>query len=128
VNWPSSEGAETLAEIRRRYGDAVAEIVDDCTESWVEPKPEWRPRQEAYLMTLPSEPTQSLLVPLADKTHNAEAILFDCRVLGGAQRQRFTSGADGTRWTYRALPDVFAQVLPGRLADRRSRAVVDSSS
>jgi beta-N-acetylhexosaminidase len=61
-------GEATLNEIRVRFGDAVAEIVSDCTDSWDEPKPEWRPRKEAYLTKLPAKPTRSLLVSLADKT------------------------------------------------------------
>ena len=65
-----------------RFGDSVAEIVSDCTDAWTEPKLEWRPRKEAYLAKLPAKPPQSLLVSLADKTHNAEAILFDYRILG----------------------------------------------
>ncbi len=68
-------GAETLDDIRKRFGDAVAEIVADCTDAWTDPKPDWRPRKEAYLAKLPAKPTPSLLVSLADKTHNAEAIL-----------------------------------------------------
>lgn len=116
-------GAKTLDEIRRRFGDAVAQIVYDCTDAWIEPKPDWRPRKEAYLATLPGKPTQSLLVSLADKTHNAEAILFDYRVLGDQLWQRFTGGAAGTRWYYNALAEVFLQALPGRLSDRLSRAV-----
>ena len=60
-------GAETLEDIRRRFGDAVAEIVSDCTDAWTEPKQDWRPRKEAYLAKLPLKPQQSLLVSLADK-------------------------------------------------------------
>jgi (p)ppGpp synthase/HD superfamily hydrolase len=115
-------GAETLEEIRKRFGDAVAEIVADCTDAWTEPKPDWRPRKGAYLAKLPSKPEQSLLVSLADKTHNAEAILFDYRVLGDPLWERFNGGAEGTRWYYGALADVFSQVTPGRLSDRLSRA------
>jgi (p)ppGpp synthase/HD superfamily hydrolase len=115
-------GAETLEDIRGRFGDAVAEIVSDCTDAWTEPKPDWRPRKEAYLAKLPSKPQQSLLVSLADKTHNAEAILFDYRVLGDPLWERFNGGAEGTRWYYGALADVFSQVTPGRLSDRLSRA------
>jgi (p)ppGpp synthase/HD superfamily hydrolase len=81
---------------RRSFGDAVAELVADCTDAWTEPKPEWRARKEAYLAKLPAKPTQSLLVSLADKTHNAEAILFDYRVLGDSLWQRFDGGADGS--------------------------------
>jgi (p)ppGpp synthase/HD superfamily hydrolase len=116
-------GQETLDEIRRRFGDAVAEIVHDCTDAWEEPKPEWRPRKEAYLATLPKKSPRSLLVSLADKTHNAEAILSDYRALGDPLWRRFTGGADGTRWYYGALANVFAQALPGRLQDRLARAV-----
>ena len=51
-------GAKTLDEIRKRFGDAVAAIVADCTDAWAEPKPEWRPRKEAYLAKLPSKPAR----------------------------------------------------------------------
>ena len=64
-------GKETLAEIRTNFGDAVAAIVSDCTDSWTDPKPPWRARKEAYLVALPSKPARSLLVSLADTTHNA---------------------------------------------------------
>lgn len=116
-------GLETLKEIRRRFGNAVAAIVSDCTDAWTEPKPDWRPRKEAYLAKLAAKPKSSLLVSLADKTHNAEAILFDYRVLGDSLWGRFNGGAEGTRWYYSALADVFSQAMPGRLSDRLSRAV-----
>jgi (p)ppGpp synthase/HD superfamily hydrolase len=45
-------GEATLAVIRNRFGDDVARIVSDCTDAWVEPKPEWRPRKEAYRESL----------------------------------------------------------------------------
>jgi (p)ppGpp synthase/HD superfamily hydrolase len=116
-------GVETLGDIRKMFGDAVADIVSDCTDAWIEPKPEWRPRKEEYLAKLPGKPQQSLLVSLADKTHNAEAILFDYRALGEPLWQRFNGGAEGTRWYYSALADVYSQTMPGRLSDRLSRAV-----
>ncbi len=116
-------GVQTLAEIRTIFGDTVAEIVSDCTDTWKEPKPPWRERKEVYLATLPSKPVQSLLVSLADKTHNAEAILFDFRDLGDPLWDRFTGGAEGTRWYYNELVDVLSDAMPGRLSDRLSRAV-----
>src|SRR6202165_1818736 len=42
-------GTKTLNEVRRRFGDVVAEIVSDCTDAWDDPKPLWKPRKEAYL-------------------------------------------------------------------------------
>ena len=116
-------GQPTLDEISRRFGSAVAAIVADCTDSWVEPKPEWRPRKEAYLATLPHKPAQSLLVSLADKTDNAEAILSDYRVMGDDLWSRFTGGREGTIWYYRSLSAIFDRALPGPLAADLSRAV-----
>lgn len=69
-----------------------------------------------------------MLVSLADKTHNADAILFDYRALGDPLWQRFTGGADGTHWYYAELAAVFAQALPSRLSDRLQRAVTAFSS
>lgn len=77
---------------------------------------------DVHLAKLAGKPARSLLVSLADKTHNAEAILFDYRVMGEALWARFTGGAEGTRWYYGALAAIFAAVLPGRLSDRLSRA------
>ncbi len=116
-------GAETLDQIRRQFGDAVAGIVSDCTDSWAEPKPPWRERKESYLAALPGKPDRSLLVSLADKTHNAESILFDYRDLGDGIWDRFAGRADGTRWYYTTLVEVFSKAMPGRLFDRLSRAV-----
>jgi hypothetical protein len=43
--------------------------------------------------------------------------------LGEPLWQRFNGGAEGTRWYYGALANVFSQTMPGRLSDRLSRAV-----
>src|ERR1051325_6799957 len=70
-------GQARLAEIESMFGPGVSRIVADCTDSWTDPKPPFRERKEAYLAHLPQKPQRSLLVSLADKTHNATAILFD---------------------------------------------------
>src|SRR5262245_5807386 len=45
-------GAARRADIRWRFGDAVAAIVDGCSDADVEPKPPWRERKERYLAHL----------------------------------------------------------------------------
>ncbi len=110
-------GRATLDVIRARYGEAVATIVADCTDAWGEPKPPWRERKEAYIAALPGKADASLLVSLADKTHNISAIASDYRVLGEALWPRFTGKREGTLWYYRSLADVFLEVQPGRLAE-----------
>jgi hypothetical protein len=68
-----------------------------------------------------------LLVSLAYKAPNAGATLFDYRVLGEPLWQQSTRRAEGTRWYYDALADVFSQTMFGRLSDRISRAVTEFS-
>ena len=116
-------GQATLDEIKTRFGTEVAQIVSDCTDSLIEPKPAWRPRKEAYLAILPKKAPTSLLVSLADKVDNAEAILNDYRSIGDNLWDRFTGGREGTIWYYRQLSSIFNEVLPGRLARELSLTV-----
>jgi (p)ppGpp synthase/HD superfamily hydrolase len=116
-------GRPTLDKIRKNFGAEVAQIVSDCTDSWVEPKPPWRPRKEAYLASLPNKAATSLLVSLADKLDNAEAILNDYRSIGDDLWDRFTGGREGTIWYYRELSAIFNEALPGQLARELSQTV-----
>jgi (p)ppGpp synthase/HD superfamily hydrolase len=116
-------GLATLDVIRLRFGASVANIVADCTDSWVEPKLEWRLRKEDYLSALPTKLPESLLVCLADKVDNAEAILNDYLVLGEDLWGRFTGGRDGTIWYYRSLSSIFRLSLPCALSNELSRTV-----
>jgi len=109
-------GEPTLEEIRQRFGDGVAKIVADCSDAWGKPKPEWRARKEAYINKLPNKDSASLLVSLADKTHNARAILTDFRQIGDELWSRFTGGKEGTIWYYQTLSAIYDEVIPGPLA------------
>jgi (p)ppGpp synthase/HD superfamily hydrolase len=44
-------GRARLEDIRSRFGDAVAKIVEDCTDSWDTPKLPWAERKRAYAET-----------------------------------------------------------------------------
>jgi hypothetical protein len=65
----------------------------------------------------------SLRVSLADKTHNAEAILRDYLREGEATFVRFNGGAEGTRWYYESLLGEFERLIAGELCERLRRAV-----
>lgn len=117
-------GGETaLRDIRRRFGNAVADIVADCTDAWEEPKPPWRARKEAYIATLPNKDQATLLVSLADKTHNAKSILADFRQIDDEIWQRFSGGKQGTIWYYQTLSAFYNEAVPGPLADELARTV-----
>ncbi len=100
-------GAKTREEIRRRFGDKVASIVDGLTDTDQTPKPPWRKRKEDYLAHLSHASPSVLRVSLADKLHNAQSILRDYRIEGEHVWKRFTGGKEGTLWYYRALANAF---------------------
>jgi (p)ppGpp synthase/HD superfamily hydrolase len=121
-------GAEQLAIIRAKFGRSVADMVDHCTDSDVEPKPPWRQRKEDYIASLSNKPVSSLMVSLADKTHNASAIVADLASHGASVWDRFTGGKDGTLWYYDKLASEFERLTPGHAASRLSRAVKEMQS
>lgn len=102
-------GRETLAIIRERFGDRVADIVSACSDTFESPKPPWKKRKRAYLDHLPHATPDTLLVSCADKLHNARAILRDYRDCGEELWQRFNGGKEGTLWYYRELVEQFGR-------------------
>lgn len=118
-------GRPRLEEIRVRFGHAVAEVVDGCTDSYVEPKPLWRTRKEAYLAHLATASRSVLLVSCSDKLHNARSILSDLRVHGPALWDRFTAPMEDTRWYYRSLVQAFASRRRTPLVDELDRTVCE---
>jgi GTP pyrophosphokinase len=118
----------SLEEIRQRFGDAVAEMVDGCTDARSFPKAPWRERKEAYLAHLRGAPASERLVAAADKLHNAWTVLVDYRVQGEAVWDRFNGGREGTLWYYRALVEAFQVSGPTPLADELERVVSDIES
>ncbi|MDA1014006.1 MAG: HD domain-containing protein [Planctomycetota bacterium] len=100
-------GKPRLEDIRLRFGDAVAEIVDGCTDAEETPKPPWRERKEKYIAHLAEASPAILLVSCCDKLHNSRCIVSDFRGLGEALWDRFRGKKDGTLWYYRSLVTAF---------------------
>jgi (p)ppGpp synthase/HD superfamily hydrolase len=124
------EANARLDDIRQRFGGGVAEIVAFCTDSWEQPKPDWRPRKEAYIAKLhdTATPKPALLVSCADKLHNATAIRRDLRSVGDDVWSRFTGKRDGTLWYYGELAAAFNDRLGGVLPAELSRVVDELTS
>jgi hypothetical protein len=81
-------------------------------------KVDWQQRKEAYLAYLREADNDILHVSLADKVHNARAILRDLRKpdIGGKIWARFSQPKERTLWYYRSLADKFCELLPGQLS------------
>lgn len=118
-------GGGTLEEIRRRFGAAVADIVEACSDTLEQPKPPWRPRKERHLDDLRAAPRSVLRVSVADKLYNARMILKDYRRLGDDLWDRFNVGKEDQLWYYRALADTFSRRYPGYLSQELDRVVME---
>jgi GTP pyrophosphokinase len=111
-------GEATLAEIRARFGDAVADIVLGCSDSLVEDpedKLPWMERKENYLAHLENVNESVCLVSAADKLHNVRAIIRDYREHGDDVWQRFQGRRDGTLWYYETVADTLLRRFRSQL-------------
>jgi (p)ppGpp synthase/HD superfamily hydrolase len=82
-------GPQTLEEIRANFGDDVARIVDECSDTDEEPKPPWLDRKRNYINHLADVGDDTLLVSVADKLDNARSMLRDYRTQGPSLWERF---------------------------------------
>jgi hypothetical protein len=83
-------GPPTLEEIRKNFGDDVARIVHECSDTDEEPKPPWRERKQNYINHLAEVGEDTLLVSVADKLDNARSMLRDYHEHGPKLWERFT--------------------------------------
>lgn len=124
-------GLERLADIRNRFGDRVADIVEHCSDTFETPKPSWLDRKRAYVESLASADASTLLVSAADKLHNARSTLRDLEAAADPKTvwRRFKGTPEQTLANYRALIDAYEQGTPDVRRDpivRELHQVVDA--
>ncbi len=110
-------GVERLADIKLRFGESVAHIVENLSDAMPAPgerKDDWRPRKERYLSHLTNVDQTVMLVSAADKLHNIRSIIRDYRELGEELWGRFNGGKDGTLWYYTKLLDIYDEKIQYR--------------
>src|ERR1700745_774085 len=96
-------GAERLRDIREKFGDDVAGILDGWPDTYETPKPPVLERKRAYIEHLKDSDSSTRLVSASDKLHNTRAILAELRRHGLDVFERFGGKKDGTGWYYRNL-------------------------
>ena len=104
-----------LAEIRRRFGDDVAQMVDGLSDSLAsagQEKEDWRPRKERYLERLETEPGSVLRISLADKLHNVRSMAVDVASGGDEVWNRFHAGLADQAWYFHELLRTFDKRIP----------------
>lgn len=115
-------GRPRLDDIRGRFGETVASIVEACTDAETIPKPPWLERKRTYIGHLRDVSDPAVLrVAAADKLHNARAILADVRRDGAITLDRFNGGRTGTVWYYACLVNILSVRKPGGLSDELGR-------
>jgi (p)ppGpp synthase/HD superfamily hydrolase len=100
-------GEKRLRDIQRKFGGAVAKIVDGCTDSYAEPKPPWLDRKQKYVGHVRSASASTKLVSASDKLQNVRSLLRNYREDGSKLWRRYSSGKEGALWYYRALVKAF---------------------
>jgi len=118
-------GMPTLRQVRKQFGARVAKMVEGCTDSFGEPKPEWVKRKKGYLREVRHADVNTRLVSASDKLHNVRTILADYRQHGEAIWARFTGKKEGTLWYYRALSDEYQRRSPNRITRELAIAVTE---
>lgn len=102
-------GRDALTDIETRFGPVVAEIVLQNSDSLGDEPARrggraWYERKRAFVLAFPEKSPPALRVSLADKLHNARAILLDYRTHGDELWARFGQGLGlATRVYYREL-------------------------
>ncbi len=118
-------GLATRAEIARRFGPVVVELVDGCTDTAECPKPPWRARKEAYLARIADAPGSLRLIVAADKLHNVHSLLREYRRHGEALWRSFNGGRDGTLWYYCKLVEALRRQSHGEIVVDLATAVAE---
>ena len=114
-----------LEEIRRRFGEAVAEIVLGCSDAHVRPKPPWRERKQAHVDHVRAASPSVRLVVAADKLDNARSLLREYRVRGESLWNFFHGGRDGTLWYYDAMLAALKDAGVTALVEELERTLVE---
>jgi len=118
-------GEPTLMTIRRIFGDQVADLVSECSETIAQPKPPWLERKKGYLAHLKTVSEAALIISVADKLHNARSILADYRVHGDDLWKRFNASKADELWYFRELVQAFQARGSNQLVEEFSRVVGD---
>jgi len=118
-------GQPTLEKIRQRFGPQVAEIVDGCTDTYEDPKPEWKKRKGKFLERLAGASPSVRLVAAADKLHNARAMLADYRAIGEELWKRFNASKEDLLWYHRAVTEALRKAGTVPLVEELDRVATE---
>jgi (p)ppGpp synthase/HD superfamily hydrolase len=116
-------GEQTLALIRERFGDKIAEIVYECSDAFTIPKPPWQSRKEEHIERLKKASPSAHRIMLADKLHNARALLRELRAKGEEAWELSKGGREGMLWYFRTMHALLGESNRGYLWEELGRVI-----
>jgi (p)ppGpp synthase/HD superfamily hydrolase len=118
-------GAVARAAIQERFGQAIADLVDECSDTDQTPKPPWRERKQSYLEHLEAASPSARRISAADKLDNVRSLVQGYRRHGESLWEHFRGGRNGTLWYHRSVVDLLKRATPGPLVDELERSVTE---
>ena len=116
-------GEEILITIQEMFGEKVAQIVRECSDTLVSPKPPWRERKEDHLEVLRTSMPETIRIMQADKVYNARNLQRSLLEHGSQTWQNFKGGKEGTLWYFRQMYILLNQTRPGYLMNELARLI-----
>ncbi len=99
----------SVEQLGVRFGEHVAWLVQELSDTVTRPKPPWRGRKERYLVHLRTAPPEVKLISAADKLHNIQSCVRDYETCGEAMWLRFRGRKEGTLWYYQQCREALRQ-------------------
>lgn len=106
-------GEKTIIEIKKLFGDKVAKIVSECSDSSINSDTSWLERKKKYLSDIKHKTQSSMFVSLCDKLHNGTCIINDHQRVGKKLWKLFTAKPKEVSWYYESLYKEFNKYLKG---------------
>ena len=100
-------GMATLAVIRARFGEQVADWVCACTAKPLQPGEDWRSHKQAYLAQVRAAPLAVQRIVLADKLHNGRSLLTNLSLVGPDMWKEFSGESADVVWFYGKCCELF---------------------
>lgn len=117
--------ATTPEELRQRFGERVAWLVQQVTET--DRTQPWEIRKQHTLEHLRQVGDRDvLLVACADKLDNLQMLREGIRVYGVKLWERFKAPMRAQRWYYSSLAELFAQRLHGEPGATLAARTIDA--
>jgi (p)ppGpp synthase/HD superfamily hydrolase len=122
---------QLASDIEARFGAAVREMVEACTEGVSEEeaairdkRERWRAHKRGYFEQIRNAGPAVRRISCADSLHNVRTLVKDYRRMGERIWTRFlTRNGDDQVWAYRSAGEAFVAAGVGPMAEELLRAV-----